>query len=66
MYKRVVFGPVANHHVAGLKDIGVRERLVLALLAAAVLGMGLYPKPMSDVLHISVGDLLAHVAQSKL
>jgi NADH-quinone oxidoreductase subunit M len=66
MYKRVVFGPVANHHVAGLKDIGVREGLVLALLAAAVLGMGLYPKPMSEVLHISVGDLLAHVAQSKL
>ena len=66
MYKRVVFGPVANHHVAGLKDIGAREGLVLALAAAAVLAMGLYPKPMSDVLHISVGDLLAHVAQSKL
>jgi NADH-quinone oxidoreductase subunit M len=66
MYKRVVFGAVANHHVAGLKDIGAREGLVLALLAAAVLAMGLYPKPMSDVLHISVGDLLAHVAQSKL
>ncbi len=66
MYKRVVFGPVANHHVAGLKDIGVREGLVLGLLAVAVLAMGLYPKPMSEVLHISVGDLLAHVAQSKL
>ena len=66
MYKRVVFGPVANHHVAGLKDIGAREGLVLAVLAAAVLLMGVYPKPMSEVLHISVGDLLAHVAQSKL
>ena len=66
MYKRVVFGAVANAQVAALKDIGAREGLILALLAAAVLGMGLYPQPMSEVLHISVGDLLAHVAQSKL
>ena len=66
MYKRVVFGVVANPQVAALKDIGARETLILALLAAAVLGMGLYPQPMSAVLHISVGDLLAHVAQSKL
>jgi NADH-quinone oxidoreductase subunit M len=66
MYKRVVFGPVENRHVAELKDITGREALFLALLALAVLAMGVWPQPMSAVLHTSVNDLLAHVAQSKL
>jgi NADH-quinone oxidoreductase subunit M len=66
MFKRVVFGAVANHHVAELKDIDSREALVLALLALATLGVGLYPEPMSRVLHASVGDLLALAAKSKL
>jgi GNAT superfamily N-acetyltransferase len=66
MYKRVVFGPIANDHVARLKDINLREVLFLALLAVVVLGMGVWPQPMSVVLHTSVNDLLAHVAQSKL
>ena len=66
MYKRVVFGEVANGHVAKLSDIGAREVLFLALLAAAVLAMGIWPQPLSAVLHTSVTDLLAHVAQSKL
>jgi NADH-quinone oxidoreductase subunit M len=66
MYKRVIFGPVANAHVAALKDIGARESLVLALLALAVLGMGLYPQPMNAMLSSSVADLLALAAQTKL
>ena len=66
MYKRVIFGAVANHHVAELTDIGGREFLVLALLALAVLGFGLYPKPLTDVMHVSVENLLRHVAVSKL
>jgi NADH-quinone oxidoreductase subunit M len=66
MYKRVVFGAVANDHVATLKDIGSREFLVLALLAAAVLAMGIYPFPFTDIMHASVDNLLKHVAVSKL
>jgi NADH-quinone oxidoreductase subunit M len=66
MYKRVVFGAVANHHVAELTDIDLREGVILAALVAAVLLVGLYPQPMSEVLHTSVSDLLAHVAKSKL
>ncbi len=66
MYKRVVFGDVANDHVAELQDIGAREFLVLALLAAAVLAMGIYPFPFTDVMHASVDNLLKHVAVSKL
>jgi NADH-quinone oxidoreductase subunit M len=66
MYKRVVFGPIENRHVSELKDVNAREILVLTLVALAVLGMGVWPQPMSAVLHTSVNDLLAHVAQSKL
>jgi NADH-quinone oxidoreductase subunit M len=66
MYKRVVFGAVANAHVEHLTDISKREFLVLGLLAIAVLGMGLYPLPFTEVMHASVNNLLAHVAQSKL
>jgi NADH-quinone oxidoreductase subunit M len=66
MYKRVVFGAVGNHHVAELTDITAREFLVLALLAAAVLGMGLYPQPLTDVMHSSVDELLRHISVSKI
>ncbi len=66
MYKRVYFGAVANDHVAKLKDIGRREFVMLAVLAAFTMLMGLYPKPFTDVMHVSVENLLSHVGQSKL
>ena len=66
MYKRVVFGEVANKHVAELVDVNGREFLILLLLAAAVMWMGLYPKPFTDLMDASVAQLLQHVAQSKL
>jgi NADH-quinone oxidoreductase subunit M len=66
MGKRVIFGKVANHHVAELTDINNREFLMLGILALAVLVMGLYPAPFTDTMQTSVADLLKHVAQSKL
>ncbi|MFM2408110.1 MAG: hypothetical protein RL358_852 [Pseudomonadota bacterium] len=66
MYKRVIFGAVANHHVAELTDINLREKIIFTLLAIFVLGMGIYPLPFSEILHVSVNDLLEHVAHSKL
>ncbi|MEW5904707.1 MAG: NADH-quinone oxidoreductase subunit M [Pseudomonadota bacterium] len=66
MYKRVVFGAVANDHVKHLHDIGAREKLIMIILALTVLGMGLYPLPISEIMHASVNDLLVHVARSKL
>ncbi len=65
MYKRVIFGEVANDHVAKLKDLNHREFIVLGLLAAAVLWMGVYPLPFTEVMHASVNDLLRHVAAVK-
>jgi len=66
MYKRVIFGAVANPEVAALADLSPREFWLLATVAAAVLLMGLWPQPFVDVMNVSVADLLAQVARSKL
>jgi len=66
MYKRVIFGAVANPKVAELTDLNKREKLIFVILAATVLGMGLYPFPFAEIMHVSVNDLLLHVARSKL
>ena len=66
MFKRVYLGPIKNNNVKELQDINAREFLVMSLLAIAVLWMGVYPKPFTDVMDASVVDLLKHVATSKL
>ena len=65
MYKRVIFGAVANSHVGALKDLNARELAVLAALAVAVLAMGVYPRPFTEVMHGSVNGLLKHISASK-
>ncbi len=66
MYKRVIFGAVANPKVAALKDAGVEEFVVLALLALVVLALGVWPNPLLDVMHGSVDNLLVHLQRGKL
>jgi NADH-quinone oxidoreductase subunit M len=66
MVKRVYFGEIANDNVRALTDLDRREFWMLGVLAAAVLWMGVYPKPFTDVMHPSVVELLQHVSQSKL
>jgi NADH-quinone oxidoreductase subunit M len=66
MVKRVYFGAIGNDHVRELTDINSREFLMLAILAVLTLYMGLYPKPFTDVMQVSVAELLKHVAVSKL
>ena len=66
MVKRVVFGEVVHKHVAELTDLNRREAWILGTLAVAVIGLGVYPAPLVDVMHVSVDNLLRHVVQSKL
>ena len=66
MVKRVAFGKIANDNVRQLTDINGREFVILGVMAIAVLFMGVYPKPFTDVMHVSVEALLQHVAVSKL
>lgn len=66
MVKRVYYGAIANKHVAELKDLNKREFLILTILAVAVLAIGLYPQPLTEMTHATVSQLLTHMAQSKL
>jgi NADH-quinone oxidoreductase subunit M len=66
MYKRVIYGAIANANVAKLTDINRREFWLLTSIALLVLWMGVWPRPFIDVMHASVTDLLTHVAKSKL
>ncbi|HMQ11913.1 MAG TPA: NADH-quinone oxidoreductase subunit M [Candidatus Competibacter phosphatis] len=66
LIKRVIFGDIGNSHVAELKDVNSREIIILSLLAAAVLLLGVWPDPLTSVMHASVENLLQHVTASKL
>ena len=66
MVKRVVFGSLTNSAVEGMNDVDSRETLILALVAIAVMALGLWPAPLLEVMHASVDNLLAHASVSKL
>jgi NADH-quinone oxidoreductase subunit M len=66
MTKRVFFGKVENDHVASLTDINAREFFILSILALMTIGMGVYPKPFTDIIHPAAVELLKHVAMSKI
>jgi len=66
LVKRVIFGDVGNDGVAALSDIGLREGIILLILAAAVLLLGVWPGPLVEVMDATLSGLLEHVMQSKL
>ena len=66
LYKRVFFGEVGNAHVAGIKDLNARETLVLGVFAAGVLLLGVWPKPLTDLMEPSIAQLAVQIATSKL
>jgi NADH-quinone oxidoreductase subunit M len=66
MYKRVIFGDIANEHVAALTDMSGREKLILALVAAPVVLLGVWPQPLFEIMNPTLENLLQHALQSKL
>jgi NADH-quinone oxidoreductase subunit M len=66
MIKRVVYGEITNEKVKALVDVNGREKVVLGVLAVCVLGLGVYPMPLLEVMHSTVENLLEHAAVSKL
>jgi len=66
MVKRVFYGPIANKHVAELVDINRREALILGVLAVLVIGFGVYPQPITELLQATSTQFLNHMATSKL
>ena len=66
LVKRVIFGAVANEHVATLQDVNAREFIVLGVLALAVLALGVWPAPLLEVMRPTVENLVQQVLVSKL
>ena len=66
LVKRVIYGPVANDHVAKMPDLDSRELMALGLLAVLVLLLGVWPAPLLDVMHSSIHHLVEQMTTSKL
>ena len=66
LVKRVLWGPVANDNVASLKDIDGREWAVLGVFAIGTLLVGVWPKPLTDLMEPSIANLAMQIAASKL
>jgi NADH-quinone oxidoreductase subunit M len=66
LVKRVIFGKVANHHVAELKDLNGREFVILSVLAVGVLALGLWPAPLTEVMQATTQHLVQQISASKL
>jgi len=62
----VFFGEVANDGVAKLKDLNMREWIVLGTLAFFTLLIGVWPNPLLEVMHATVDNLLVHITDPKL
>jgi len=66
LVKRVMFGPITNPQVSEMPDVSPREKLVLGLFALGVLGLGLYPKILTDLMQSSIAQLATQIATTKL
>jgi NADH-quinone oxidoreductase subunit M len=66
LVKRVIFGDVANEHVAELKDINAREALVLGAFAAGVLLVGIWPAPLTHLMDASIRHIVDQVMVAKI
>ena len=64
--KRVIWGEVGNAHVAELEDINMREWIVLGVFAIGVIVLGVYPKPLTDLMEPSIAQLASQLAATKL
>jgi NADH-quinone oxidoreductase subunit M len=66
LVKRVVFGPVANDHVAHMQDLNSREFAILFVLAIGVLALGIWPQPLTQIMEVSLHHLVDQVMVHKV
>lgn len=59
MYKRVFFGPIVSDEVAAMEDLNWLETTNYVLLAIGVFFLGLYPAPVLNLLHVTIGHILS-------
>jgi len=62
LYQRVMTGPVAEGNDR-IRDLVPREIFVVAPLIALLLVLGVYPKPVLDIINPAVGNTMANIGQ---
>src|SRR5882757_6258781 len=60
LYQRTMTGPI-KAGIAGMSDLKVRELVVVTPLIALLLFLGVYPKPLTDIINPSVNHTLSDV-----
>ena len=66
LVKRIIYGEVANERVATMQDLDVREWIVLGAFAIAVLAIGIYPKPLTDLMEPAVLQIVQQLGLAKV
>jgi NADH-quinone oxidoreductase subunit M len=61
LYQRVFFGEITNPANANLADLTGREQLTLVPLVVLALWIGIYPRPMFEVLRLPAEKIVAAV-----
>jgi NADH-quinone oxidoreductase subunit M len=59
LVQRVIYGPASPQMLPKLTDLNIREFGMLVPLVVLVFWIGLYPKPLLDVMHASVARVIA-------
>ena len=66
LYRRVVFGTIEKPNLKAILDVNRRELSYLVPLVVLTILFGMYPKPILDVLHVSVEKLITDYTQAQL
>jgi NADH-quinone oxidoreductase subunit M len=60
MYQRMMTGPKPEN-TSGIRDLSLREAWVVAPIVIAIVGLGVYPKPVLDVISPTVQRTMSQV-----
>lgn len=64
LYRRVCFGALTKPDLKKLPDLNLREKFIFAPLIILTIALGVYPKPMLDIIHPSIERLLGQLGAS--
>ncbi len=65
MYQRVFFGQLTSNENLSMKDMDLREKLVIIPIVIMIIWIGLYPKPFLSRMEPTVSALLERVEHSR-
>jgi NADH-quinone oxidoreductase subunit M len=64
VYRKVIFGVLDKPALAGIKDLTLRESIILMPLVVLTILFGIYPKPVLDMSSASVQQLVTNYSQA--